>query len=46
MFENQMGVDYASMSTIAIKAIQEQQAIIEQLKARITALEQQVANQK
>jgi hypothetical protein len=46
MFESQMGVDYASMSTIAIKAIQEQQAIIEQLKARITALEQQVANQK
>jgi hypothetical protein len=46
MFENQMGVDYASMSTIAIKAIQEQQAIIEQLKARITALEQQVTNQK
>ncbi len=46
MFENQMGVDYASMSTIAIKAIQEQQAIIEQLKARITALEQQVVNQK
>ncbi|HEY1030481.1 MAG TPA: tail fiber domain-containing protein [Flavipsychrobacter sp.] len=46
MFENQMGVDYASMSTIAIKAIQEQQAIIEQLKARIAALEQQVANQK
>jgi len=34
-----LGVDYASITPILVKAIQEQQAIIEDLKSRITALE-------
>lgn len=45
--ENQLGVDYAGLSVVALKAIQEQQTIIEQqqqvieeLTKRLTALEQ------
>ena len=33
------GIDYAQLSTILVKAIQEQQAIIESLTARVSALE-------
>jgi hypothetical protein len=38
--KDQYGMDYAGMSVIAIKAIQEQQKIIEQLTKRIEELEQ------
>lgn len=38
--EKQLGVDYGSLVAVAFKAIQEQQAIITALTARITALEQ------
>ena len=34
-----LGVDYASIAPILVKAIQEQQTIINDLKARVTALE-------
>jgi hypothetical protein len=34
-----LGIDYASIAPILVKAIQEQQTIINDLKARITALE-------
>ena len=37
--EKQLGVDYGSLVAVAFKAIQEQQAIIEALTNRITALE-------
>jgi len=37
--EKQLGVDYGSLVAVAFKAIQEQQAIITALTARITALE-------
>ena len=37
--EKQLGVDYGSLVAVAFKAIQEQQAIITDLTARITALE-------
>ena len=37
--EKQLGVDYGSLVAVAFKAIQEQQAIIESLTQRITALE-------
>jgi len=37
--EKQLGVDYGSLVAVAFKAIQEQQAIIETLTNRITALE-------
>jgi hypothetical protein len=36
--ERQLGVDYGSLVAVAFKAIQEQQAIIEQLKADVAAL--------
>jgi len=36
--ENQLGVDYGGLSVLAIKAIQEQQALIEQLQAEIELL--------
>ena len=35
--EKQLGVDYGSLVAVAFKAIQEQQAIIESLKARLDA---------
>jgi hypothetical protein len=38
--EKQLGVDYGSLVAVAFKAIQEQQALITALTARITALEQ------
>lgn len=38
------GIDYAGMSVIAIKAIQEQQKIIEQLTKRIEELEKNQIN--
>lgn len=44
--ENQLGVDYAGMSVVAIKAIQEQQAQIEALKAEIAALRAEMKNSK
>ncbi len=44
--ENQLGMDYAGMSVIAIKAIQEQQAQIEALKAEITALRAEMKKSK
>lgn len=44
--ENQLGMDYAGMSVIAIKAIQEQQAQIEALKAEIAALRAEMKNSK
>jgi hypothetical protein len=37
--EKQLGVDYGSLVAVAFKAIQEQQALIETLTQRITALE-------
>jgi hypothetical protein len=37
--EKQLGVDYGSLVAVAFKAIQEQQALITALTARITALE-------
>jgi hypothetical protein len=37
--EKQLGVDYGSLVAVAFKAIQEQQTLITQLTARITALE-------
>ena len=37
--ERQLGVDYGSLVAVAFKAIQEQQALITSLTARITALE-------
>lgn len=37
--QNQLGVDYAGLSVIAIKAIQEQQVLIEKLEKRIAELE-------
>jgi hypothetical protein len=37
--ERQLGVDYGSLVAVAFKAIQEQQALIQSLTARITALE-------
>jgi hypothetical protein len=37
--ESQLGIDYAGMCVVAIKAIQEQQQVIESLKARIAMLE-------
>jgi hypothetical protein len=37
--ERQLGVDYGSLVAVAFKAIQEQQAIINDLKARIETLE-------
>ena len=37
--ERQLGVDYGSLVAVAFKAIQEQQAIIQSLTTRITALE-------
>lgn len=37
--QNQLGVDYAGLSVIAIKAIQEQQILIEKLEKRIAELE-------
>lgn len=46
MVENQLGVDYAGMSVVAIKAIQEQQAQIEALKAEIAALRAEMKNSK
>lgn len=44
--ENQLGMDYAGMSVIAIKAIQEQQAQIEALKAEIAALRAEMKKSK
>ena len=44
--ENQLGVDYAGMSVVAIKAIQEQQAQIEALKAEIAALRAEMKSSK
>ncbi len=41
--ENQLSVDYAGMSVIAIKAIQEQQAIIIQLQQQVAQLQSQVS---
>jgi hypothetical protein len=38
------GMDYSGMSVVAIKAIQEQQKIIEQLTKRIEALEAKSGN--
>ncbi len=46
MVPNQLSVDYAGLSTLAIKALQEQQAQIEDLKARIAQLEQIVNSLK
>jgi hypothetical protein len=37
--ENPWGVDYGKLTPVLVKAIQEQQTIIESLEARITALE-------
>ena len=37
--ERQLGVDYGSLVAVAFKAIQEQQALIQSLTTRITALE-------
>lgn len=37
-----MGVDYAGLSVVAIKALQEQQSEIEELKAKNQALEQKI----
>ena len=37
--EDQYGLDYGSITAVLVKAIQDQQAIIEALEARITALE-------
>jgi hypothetical protein len=34
-----LGMDYGNITPILVKAIQEQQVIIEDLKARITTLE-------
>ena len=42
--EKQLGVDYGSLVAVAFKAIQEQQALITALTARITALETQSAD--
>jgi hypothetical protein len=36
--EKQLGVDYGSLVAVAFKAIQEQQAIIQQLQADVAAL--------
>jgi hypothetical protein len=38
--EKHLGVDYGSLVAVAFKAIQEQQALIESLTTRLTALEQ------
>lgn len=46
MVPNQLSVDYAGLSTLAIKALQEQQSQIEDLKARIAQLEQVVNSLK
>lgn len=44
--DNQLGMDYAGLSVIAIKAIQEQQAQIEALKAEIAALKAEIKSNK
>jgi hypothetical protein len=42
MVDNQLTMDYSSLSVIAIKAIQEQQAIIEELKKEIEILKSKI----
>ncbi len=44
--DQQLGMDYAGLSVIAIKAIQEQQAQIEALKAEIAALRAEMKSSK
>ncbi|RYD99677.1 MAG: tail fiber domain-containing protein [Sphingobacteriales bacterium] len=44
--DNQLGMDYAGLSVVAIKAIQEQQAQIETLKAEIAALRAELKSSK
>lgn len=40
--QDQLGVDYGGLSVLAIKAIQEQQAVIQQLQQRISELERRL----
>lgn len=42
MVENQLTMDYSGLSVIAIKAIQEQQAVIEELKKEIEILKSKI----